>query len=162
MNRYRLSDVAPVFNLIQHGSLAGHFCNLYTQPRYMAGLGIQLFTLLLGRIRLPADGWYRATIKILRWQEQFAGFVIIRHAAYGPRTSELYMFAIAPEYRRNGLGESMLRTVLAELPIGHRMLAHCLPGSRGMNALLRKVGFTGQPSPAKPKVPNFVHRFAYS
>lgn len=160
--RYRLADVAPIFNLILLGSEQGHFCNLYPRPRYMAGLAIQLFTLLAGWLRLPEDGWFRCTVHVLEHRGHFAGFAILRHGAYGPKGSELYMFAVAPEFQRHGLGSTALRTIQAQLPIGHRLFAHCLPKSRGMLALLLKLGFTHQPAPRQPKVRNFVHRLAYT
>jgi GNAT superfamily N-acetyltransferase len=163
-DRYHLADVAPVFNLILHGSMEGHFSNVYTQPRYMAGLGIQLFTVLFGkRIKLPQDDWYRMDTTILRIENEFAGFAMVRHGAHGPKCSELYMFAVAPEFRGRGLGQTMLRTVVSHLPIGHQMVADCLPKSTAMQGLLTKLGFSAHAAPPrKRRVNNEFRHFTFS
>lgn len=75
---YGISAIAPTFNLIQADTLRGHFCDFYTQPRYMAGLGIQLFSLLAKRIRLPDNVWYRAETMVLTLQGSYAGFLTLR------------------------------------------------------------------------------------
>lgn len=160
---YQLEDVAPIFNLIQQGSAEGHFCNLYLEPRYMAGLGIQLFSLLwFNRIKLPNDGWYRVTTRVLRVDGRFAGFIMIRHAAFGEKGSEIYMMAIEKEYRRQGLGELILRQVVAERPIGHRIFAHCLPESVAMIGLVKKLGFQDIPHPLRSVVSNFFRQFVFA
>ena len=162
VDRYSLADVAPVFNLIQQGSRQGHFCSLYSQPPYMAGLGIQLFTLLFGRIRLPDQRWYRARVRVLRVRGKFAGFIVIRHDAPAMPGTEIYMCAIAAEYRGKGLGEWMLRAALSDIPGGHRVYAHCLPGSIRMKALLRKLGFDAEKLPSRRTRPQPLQRFVYT
>jgi len=143
LDESRLSDLAPIFNLVQAGSLNGNFSNLYTQPRYMAGLGVQLFSLWIGgRIRLPDGIWHRAEMRVLRVRGDFAGFVILRHDAGQPNDVEIYMCGVDNDFRGRGLGERMLLTAIAELPSGSNLAADCLPNSVSMQCLLRKIGFT--------------------
>jgi len=106
----------------------------------MAGLGIQLFTLLLkSRIRLPNGVSYRATSKILLVNGLFAGFVILRQIS--PEETEIYMCAVLKEYRGKGLGKWMLAHVLAEAPANHRISAACLSVSQSMRSVLTALGF---------------------
>jgi RimJ/RimL family protein N-acetyltransferase len=162
VDSYSLSDVAPVFNLIQHGSAQGNFSDLYCQPAYMAGLGIQLFTLLFGCIRLPDRRWYRARARVLRVDGTFGGFIIFRHDAPAMHSTEIYMCAVTPAHREKGLGTWMLKTALSDIPAGHRVYAQCLPRSDHMKALLRKLGFGQENSRARRSVPQPVQRFVYT
>jgi GNAT superfamily N-acetyltransferase len=136
----RLSHIAPMFNLILEGSRHRHFTRLYTRPRYMAGLGIQLFTLLLrSRIRPPNGVCYRATSKILVVDGLFAGFVILRQVS--PEETEIYMCALLNEYRGKELGKWLLANALAEAPPNHRISAACLSASDSMRSVLTALGF---------------------
>ena len=136
----RLSDIAAVFNLIQQGSRRGHFTRLYTRPRYIAGLGIQLFALVLtSRIRLPDGISYRAASKVLIVDGRFAGFVILRQVS--PAETEIYMCALSDEYRGKGLGKWMLANALAETPANHRISATCRAASESMRSVLIALGF---------------------
>lgn len=157
----RLADIAPIFNLIQAGSLNGHFSNLYSQPRYMAGLGIQLFSMWTSkRIRLPDGRWHQARIKVLKVGGEFAGFVILRQETGSPHELEIYMCGVDEQFKGKGLGEWMLRAVLAEVPDGYSLFADCLPNSAQMKSLLRKLGFgeTDSPTRASEAVERFVYR----
>ncbi|MCX7175583.1 MAG: GNAT family N-acetyltransferase [Proteobacteria bacterium] len=158
----RLSDIAPIFNLIQNGSLNGHFSNLYTRPRYMAGLGIQLFSLCKnGRIKLPDGTWHQAKMKVLRVGGDFAGFVILRHDAHQPAESEIYMCGLENDFRGQGLGEWLLGAALSEVPVGHTVFADCLPNSVQMKTLLMKLRFDEVKLPASAQISSLARRFAY-
>lgn len=136
---WALRHIAPSFNLIQDGCRQGHFTRLFLQPRYMAGLGLQLFCLLAGRIRLPDGVWYRARAYALQVDGAYAGFTIIRSAG---TLCEIYMCAVADEYRGCGLGQAMLAKALAMGVQGDAaIVADCLPDSRAMMALLLRLGF---------------------
>lgn len=157
----RLSDIAPIFNLIQAGSLNGHFSNLYTRPRYMAGLGIQLFSLWkYSSIRLPDGTRHQASMKVLRLGRDFAGFVILRHDASRPIEVEIYMCGVEDDFRGKGSGEWMLRAAISEIPNGYWVFADCLPDSVQMKSLLKKLGFAETPSAAPPGVPLVAQRYA--
>lgn len=163
LGRSRLSDIAPVFNLIQTGSRHGHFSNLYTQPRYMAGLGIQLFSMWSGgRIRLPDGRWHPVRMKVLRVGGDFAGFVILRRDACSPHELEIYMCGVGEEFKGRGLGEWMLRTAVSEVPGGCVVYADCLPGSIQMKSLLRKLAFSETGVPVSTPILHAAQRFAYS
>jgi len=156
----RLLDIAPIFNLIQAGSLNGNFSNLYAQPRYMAGLGIQLFSLWRGgRIRLPDGTWHRANMQVLRVGGDFAGFVILRHETGQPSEVEIYMCGVEDEFRAKGLGEWMLRAALSGLPGGCSLFADCLPDSVQMKSLLKKLGFDQTGLATSTQVPGCAQRF---
>ena len=159
----KLSDIAPIFNLIQAGSLNGNFSNLYAQPRYMAGLGIQLFSLWMGgKIRLPDGIWYRASMQVLRVGRNFAGFVILRHEVEQPDVVEIYMCGIANEFRGKGLGEWMIRAALSEVPSNCKLIAECLPNSVQMQALLMKLGFTRTTQPTPRRNPGAPQTLMFS
>jgi len=156
----RLLDIAPVFNLIQAGSLNGNFSNLYTQPRYMAGLGMQLFSIWKnGRIKLPDGTWHRANMQVLRVSGDFAGFVILREEAGHPNDVEIYMCGVEDRFRGQGLGERMLRAALSEVPSDYSLFADCLPDSIQMKSLLRKLGFDEIARPTSTPIPRMAQRF---
>ena len=67
----------------------------------MAGLGLQLFSLLADRIRLSGRVWYQAKTSTFTVNGQFAGFVIIR---YTPPASEICMCSLWKEFRGKRLG----------------------------------------------------------
>ncbi|MFA6313305.1 MAG: GNAT family N-acetyltransferase [Sterolibacterium sp.] len=101
----RLRDIAPIFSLIQVGSHHRHFSNLYTRPRYMAGLGLQLFSLWKnGQIRLPDGIRHRAEMKVLSVAGEFAGFVILRYEASQHDAVEICMCGVHNEFRGKGMG----------------------------------------------------------
>ena len=115
---------------------------------------MQLFTLLMGRIRLPNRVWYRANASVLRVNGQFAGFVIMRHTTQP--TSEIYMCALLREFRGKGLGELMIVDAInASVPDGQAVIADCLPASRAMMALLEKIGFVAEPQENQSPVRRF-------
>jgi len=162
LGKSSLSDIAPIFNLIQSGSRHGHFSNLYTRPRYMAGLGIQLFSLWKSsEIKLPDRTEHRADMKVLRVGGDFAGFIVLRHEAHRPAESEIYMCALENDFRGRGLGEWMLREALSDVPIGHVVVVSCLPASIQMKSLLLKLRFRESNIPSTSERPQIAQRFVY-
>lgn len=160
VDSFRLRDVAPVFNLILEGSEDGHFSNLYRKPRYMAGLGIQLFSiLLLGQIRLPTARWYRCKITVLRDAGKCIGFVAVRLAAYAPNIDEIYMVALDANHRRHGHGKMLLREAIGQRALGKQMVVNCLPASFVMRSLVKQLGFKEVEEPKWHKVPNVIHQY---
>jgi len=159
----RLFDIAPIFNLIQVGSRSGHFSNLYTQPRYMAGLGIQLFSLWANEtIELPDSSSHHANMKVLRADSDFAGFTILLHEARRPAETEIYMCGVVNDFRGRGLGEWMLRAALLELPVGQTVFADCLPASLQMKSLLPKIGFDETHIRSTCEMPRAIQRYVHS
>lgn len=162
LDRSKLSDIAPVFNLIQDGSLNGHFSNLYTQPRYMAGLGIQLFWLWkYSKIKLPDGSCHHANMKVLRIGREFAGFTILRHEGKRPNEIEIYMCSLQNDSRGKGLGEWMLRAALSDIPTGYMAFADCLPDSAQMKSLLGKLGFTEAAIGSPCEMAQLARRFVW-
>jgi len=160
LDNSNLSDIAPIFNLIQLGSRHGQFSNLYTRPRYMAGLGIQLFSLWTSsRIRLPDGIWHQAHLKVLRVGNRFAGFVILRWEVRQPNEVEIYMCGVENDFRGTGLGEWMLRAALSAVPSRCSLFADCLPNSTPMKSLLNKLGFEELGLATSTTVPGFAQRF---
>jgi len=91
----------------------------------MAGLGIQLFSVwLLKSIKLPDGIWHQANLKILRVDNHFAGFIMLRREAHELSQVEIYMCGVAENFRNKGLGEWMLRTAIAEIPSCHKLFAY--------------------------------------
>jgi GNAT superfamily N-acetyltransferase len=162
-------DIAPVFNLIQQASAQGHVNRLYLQPRYQAGLALQLFGVhLLGRLRLPGGRWRAARLQVLRAPHDSAvllGFTL--SAAHGtdgaaperngqPPPQEIYLCAVHPDHRGAGWGRAMLQAVLGQWPPATPVHADCLPASAAMKRLLRQLGFSPVPTPADQAVQHFV------
>lgn len=142
LKTFSLRDIAPTFNLIQDGCRRGHFTALYLRPRFMAGLGVQLFTLLLKCIRLSDRICYPTHAHVLMIDGVFAGFIIIRHM---PTESEIYMCSLLPEFRGKGFGRLMLAEAIAAcVPKGRRLVADCLPASKEMMSTLAGLGFFGE------------------
>jgi ribosomal protein S18 acetylase RimI-like enzyme len=151
-------ELAPVFNLTLQGSADGHFTPLYRQPRYMAGLGLQLFSLLAGRLRLPDGLWHRANASVLQVYGSFAGFVVLRQQ---PDEAEIYLCALLPQFRGQGLGRCMLKLALAKhLAPGQRVSADCLPASQAMKGLLQSLGFDAVKPRPRPRPRPAAVRYA--
>lgn len=143
----RLSHIAAIFNLIQDGSAGGHFNPVYTVPQYMAGLGLQLFSLLLRkRIALPDGSTHRANTCVLLEGGRFAGFIILLD---GGNSVQVYMCAVRKALCGKGLGLWMLTQMIAAVPAGCVVIADCLPASQAMMAVLKKCGFARALGPAQ-------------
>lgn len=159
--KFRLHDVAPVFNLIIETSREGAITPLYQQANYMAGLAIQLFCILFfGRFHIQGHGWFAGTVRPLYVAQTFVGFLMLRSSA-PPNQEELYLFAIDPAYRKLGLGEFALREYLGSRSMTQTITADCLPQAKDMQCLLKKVGFRTQSLPKRPSVPNTYIPFIF-
>lgn len=142
INQANLADIAPVFNLIQEYSYHDYFNNLYLQPRYQAGLGIQLFSILFfGYIRLPDSTWHQTNMLVAKNNNELLGFIIIRKLPGPCDRHEIYMCAINDLYRRQGLGKRLIKAAIANLPKDSILEAECLPKARQMKQLLLNFGF---------------------
>jgi ribosomal protein S18 acetylase RimI-like enzyme len=140
IRRAGIRDIAPVFNLITSASQQGNFSSRYLEPAYRAGLAKQLFSVLfLGRIRLPDGRRYRAKLRVIRDQGSCAGFLLMRQAA--PTEHEIYMCAVDPHYRKQGLASALVQEVISCAPAGTTITAECLPASAPMKNLLLASGF---------------------
>ena len=149
----RLTDIAAVFNLIQEGSAHGHFTPVYALPQYMAGLGMQLFALLLRkRITLPDGSRHRADARVLVADGRFAGFVILLDGS----ATQIYMCSVLADQRGKGRGSWMISQVLAALPAGRSVVADCLPASLAMKAILKRHGFARAHGPAHGSTRRYV------
>ncbi len=137
-----LGQLAPIFNLIQACSADGSFNRIYLRPRFQAGLGLQLFGLVLfGRIRLPDGRWSRAHLHVAERAGSFAGFIIVRDLLPGGRHCEIYLLAVPAQARRQGTGQRLLQCALAQRDSGTEVDAQCLPRARQMKQLLHRAGF---------------------
>jgi RimJ/RimL family protein N-acetyltransferase len=137
-----LSDIAPIFNLIQECSLLGCFSKLYLQPRYQAGLALQLFGVwLMRKLRLPGGDWHKADLQVLRCQDKFAGFMLIRYQMPSGADREIYMCAIEKQYRGRGLGKLLIQELFDGMAAGQCIEADCLPNAIAMKHLLANLGF---------------------
>ncbi|MES2259252.1 MAG: GNAT family N-acetyltransferase [Pseudomonadota bacterium] len=138
-----LGDIAPVFNLIQQCSAAGLFNAIYLEPRFQAGLGLQLFTVVLfGKIRLPGGNWSRAGLHVVCSDGVFAGFALMRDLHPSGRRREIYLAAVQADMRRQGLGRSLILSILEQLEAGISIDAECQPCAGPMKHLLRSIGFS--------------------
>lgn len=137
-----LSDISSAFNLLQDVSADGYINEIYIQPRYQAGLALQLFSVcLMGRIRLPDGLWSHAALTIARRDGGFAGLILTRHLDAGGARREIYICAVAERFRSQGLGRQLVSSQLALLGEGDALEAQCLPKAQHMKRLLRSLGF---------------------
>lgn len=158
---YRIKDVAPIFNLIIEMSREGVITPLYLHPTYMAGLGLQLFSILfLGRFYIHGHGWFRSAVLPIYLDEHMIGFLMTRLSVLSNQ-DEIYLFAIDPDFRGGGHGEAALRAFVAQRPITSSISADCLPATKGMLRLLAKVGFRRINLPKEPSVPNLYIPMIY-
>lgn len=149
-----LLDVGQAFRLVLEGSRHGHFSNLYLKPRYRAGLGLQLFGLLRGRLRMPGGQSFRAHARVLRLDGAFAGLVVLREV--GTAEWEIYVCAIDAAARGRGLGEKLVGQALARhCSPGDVVYADCLPASDKMKRMLLRMGFAASLAP-EPCTPGLV------
>lgn len=138
----RLSDIAPIFNLIQEVSALGCFSNLYLKPRYQTGLALQLFSVwLFGKIRLPSGCWFKANLHSFYEQGELAGFLLLRQLSMDGTSYEIYMCAVAANARGKNLGKRLIESAIASLPDNSIVEAECLPQALQMKRLLRRLGF---------------------
>lgn len=150
----RVLDVGHAFRLVLEGSRHGHFSNLYLRPRYRAGLGLQLFGLLRGRLRMPGGQNFCAHARVLRLDGVFAGIVVLREVA--PAVWEIYLCAIDAAARGRGLGGKLVGQALARhCTPGDVVYADCLPASDRMKRMLLRMGFAAGPAP-EPCTPGLV------
>lgn len=147
----RMLDIAPIFNMIQHGAQQGFFNRRYLQPRYQAGLAMQLFSVrLFGKIRLPDRVWYPARLLTLGDVGGPAGFALVVRDWPAAQVDEIYMCAVAPAFRNKGYGRRLVQSLLDDLPKGHFLQAACLPHAVAMKSLLRSMGFKAAEHRAQP------------
>ena len=137
-----VGDIAAIFNLIQQCSAEGSFNQAYLQPRFQAGLGLQLFgVLIFGKIRLPNGRWSRTCLQVIERDGAFAGFVIVRDVLASGQRREIYMLAVPAQLRRQGVGRQLLQAALTRIEAGVDVDAQCLPRARQMKQLLHSMGF---------------------
>lgn len=142
LNKAKLSDIAPVFNLVQACCESGYLNNIYLAPPYQTGLAIQLFSVwLFGKIRLPTETWHKATLQVIRHEGQFAGFILMRYLEPSGASREIYMCALEAQYRGKGLGKLLIQSALNNLENNTIVEADCLPKAMEMKRLLRHMGF---------------------
>ncbi|HAT29766.1 MAG TPA: hypothetical protein DCW29_02585 [Janthinobacterium sp.] len=150
VERPRLADIAPIFNLIQNCSRQGVMNGAYLVPRFQAGLALQLLMVyFFGRIRLSDGAWFATRLYIGRREGRFSGFALARQFKEPGTGFEIYLFAIAPDERRRGHGRLLLQAVLDDLGAGNRVQASCLPGAIAMERLLCSLKF--QPLPKQSR-----------
>ncbi|WP_347990114.1 GNAT family N-acetyltransferase [Methylomonas sp. AM2-LC] len=141
IDQVSLSDIAPIFNLIQDYSAQGYFNNFYLQPRYQAGLGIQLFSmLLLDRIRLPDGSWHKTHMRVAKISHEVVGFIIMRRLPGSKNRHEIYMCAVDELHCRQGLGNRLIKKAIVNLEEDAIIVAECLPKARPMKQLLHSIG----------------------
>jgi N-acetylglutamate synthase-like GNAT family acetyltransferase len=138
----KLSDITPIFNLIQECSESGHLNDIYLTPPHQTGVALQLFSVwLFKRIRLPSGTKYKATLHVIRHEGVFAGFILMRYPEPSGASQEIYMCAIKTKYRGKGFGRRMIQSVLNNLKSDAIVEAECSSKAVGMKRLLRSMGF---------------------
>lgn len=151
IDRARLSDIAPIFNLIQEGSRIGSFSNLDLDSRYQAGLALQLFSVyLFGKIRLPDRAYSKRSWKpcatTAALPDSCSSVIICR------RAGDLHVRGPS-RISRPGTGPQAGAECARGFTGGCIVEADCLPDATSMKNLLRDIGFqpvnaqTGRPSP---------------
>ena len=142
IRKVKLSDIAPIFNLIQNCCRSGHFSNLCLLPPLQTSMALALFsTWIFGKIREPSGNWEKAVLYVIRYKGDFAGFALV-HSLRPAKTSwKISLMAIEEKCRGQGLGRQLLMTIINNLQDSHTLECECLPKSVPMKSLLHKTGF---------------------
>lgn len=140
INRVKLSEIAPVFNLIQKNSACCLFNPIYLIPYYQAGLAIQLFSIFLfNKIRLANGHWHKANLNVIHKDKLFVGFILT--LIKPKKVVEIYMCAVESQYRKQGFGKNLIQSLLNHLNNEYIVEAECLPKAFIMKKMLVKLGF---------------------
>lgn len=143
------TDQEFIFDLCVKEAQAGHFNPTYaiTMPQIQGGLMMQI-ACAIGDAPYPmGPGNIRngvgAKILVLMLNEIRLGFILLLEDLPGSwhANVELHLFAIASEFRRQGLGACFVNYALGSLKTQKLIYARCYPKSTTMIDILKKEGF---------------------
>jgi GNAT superfamily N-acetyltransferase len=143
------ADFKFIFGLCVKEAQAGHFNPTYAipMPQIQGGLMRQIACAINDAPYPMEPGNKRngvgAKILVLMLGDNRVGFVLLLEDLPGSWHSnvELHLFAIANEYRRQGLGACFVNYTLESLKTQKLIYARCYPKSTTMIEILEKEGF---------------------
>lgn len=138
MRNARLEDFDFIYNLVLAEARDGHFNRQLLEPAATQGWRLNLTSILT--LKKRHDG---ITAYGLIWEinGNRAGFVLMSGGP-GNKGNELWMAAIAPQFRRSGEGRKMVADILRQFK-GKRLIlaARCSVESEAMFHILTTNGF---------------------
>lgn len=139
----KLLDIPAIYRLVQLGSVAGAYADVY-----LGGTGhVLLLKELLGVCLSPlwsgvSIGEGLSPLAVLELDDELVGFTWMQQAVnMGRPVVTLLMFSVAPKHLGKGYGEALLGHVVQRLPKGAVVRAECTRYAPRMKALLRRAGF---------------------
>lgn len=133
-----VQDCEFISSLILKGAANGHFAPTALTSEGTRELELELKSVISNRRRQNGSFAY-----VLIWERngRSIGFVAIS-ALDGNSGNELWLAAVSPDYRRQGEGKKMIKTVLHQFKQnGVGLLARCTPESGAMFHILMANGF---------------------
>ena len=135
-----LSDIDFICELMLDAARHGHFNDEILKESYEQALRHDIEYLLAKGRRRDED--LRAQAIIIEDDGNRIGFAIMSEMYEGDGGNELYILAVAPEYRGRGYGAQILDELLDRWLPHAEVFAQCLPASETMYQMLLKRGFS--------------------
>lgn len=131
-------DYDFILGLVLREAANGHFTRDLLSPAATRGLELELKSILSSKTR---QNGYVAYALIWEKINQRIGFVVMS-ALDGDKDNEMWLAAVAPQYRGKGEGKKMVNTVLDQFRGRQALLtARCAPESEAMFHILTSNGF---------------------
>ncbi|VVP60640.1 GNAT family N-acetyltransferase [Pseudomonas fluorescens] len=138
----REEDLKAFGDLLQVEAANGHFFGLNTSKEidgYLAELRSQI-------VALAKEKPVRVSLIAITVDAVPVGYLVLM-ATSDAKVMDLNVLAIDPQWRGRGLARFAVHELVSQLALGgRRMLVRCLPASKSMMNLLKKLGFKEVPS----------------
>lgn len=138
----REEDLKAFGGLLQLEAANGHFFGLNTSKeieRYLVELRSQIVT-------LADEKPVRVSLLAITVDAVPVGFLVLM-ATPDAKVMDLNVLVIDPQWRGNGLARFAVHELVSQLALGsRRMLVRCLPASKTMMSLIKKLGFKEVPT----------------
>jgi N-acetylglutamate synthase-like GNAT family acetyltransferase len=131
-------DIDVIHQLLVDEAAQGRFDPHLAEEPYRSGLRRNLNNIRKRGRRLDQD--VRAQLLVWEQDRQLAG-CLVNSAILPDAGNELWMMAVVPDARGQGVGGDMLRRVLAALHPRVDLFARCAPGAGAMMQMLLRRGF---------------------
>ncbi|WP_175534829.1 MULTISPECIES: GNAT family N-acetyltransferase [unclassified Pseudomonas] len=138
----RVEDLKAFGGLLQFEAANAHFFGLSTSKEiegYLVELQSQIET-------LAKEKPVRVSLIVITVDVIPVGYLVLM-ATPDVRVMDLNVLVIDPQWRGRGLARFAVRELVSQLRLGsRRMLVRCLPASKSMMTLLKRLGFKEVPS----------------
>ena len=137
--RASLLDIPLIFQLMQDGAEYGSFATAYVERTG----SVKLLAYILRSITLQHFQSIKLNVHyewtVILSADKDVGFLKIRKCGGACKDRTLELLAIVPENHNMGIGTAVLNQLVAEVPIGGELYAHCTKYARAMQHILKKM-----------------------